>query len=91
MKCTMETLSFLNEIGKDTVLRTVVVPNINDRVEILSNYRLLTKDFTCITKHELLPFHTMGFFKYENLKIKNPLENINALSQEKFEELKKEF
>ena len=91
MKCTMETLSFLNEIGKDTVLRTVVVPNINDRVEILANYRLLTKDFTCITKHELLPFHTMGFFKYENLKIKNPLENIKALSQEKFEELKKEF
>ncbi len=91
MTKTMEILSFLNEIGKDTVIRTVVVPGINDSKEILSRYRLLTKDFSCIVKHELLPFHTMGFFKYENLEIKNPLEGVKALSREKLEELKKEF
>ncbi len=91
MSKTLKILSFLNEIGKDTVLRTVVIPDINDSKEVLSRYRLLTKELSCVVKYELLPFHTMGFFKYENLGIKNPLENVKALSREKFEKLKSEF
>ena len=42
-----------------------------------------------ISKYELLAFHTMGFFKYENLGIDNPLINTPALSQDTLLELQK--
>ncbi len=91
MKKTMDLLHFLDEIGKETLLRTIVVPGINDSEEILCRYRALVKDFSCISKHELLPFHTMGFFKYEKLGIPNPLANVKALSPERLDEIKKTF
>ena len=38
-------------------------------------------------KYELLGFHTMGFFKYDNLKIENPLKEISALDKETLQKL----
>ncbi len=83
----METLRFLEKIGKKTVVRTVVVPGINDSKEILSLYFPHLKGLSCISDWELLPFHTLGFFKYENLGIKNPFQEKTALSQAKKDEL----
>ncbi|MBR5295240.1 MAG: pyruvate formate lyase-activating protein [Clostridia bacterium] len=91
MKKTIDLLSYLNDIKKETVLRTVIVPEINDNKECLSRYVKIARKYPCVTKHELLPFHTMGFFKYEQLGIKNPLERTKALDPEKLEELQKEF
>lgn len=78
----LETLSYLNKIGKGVVLRTVIIPGINDSTEILSRYLEHLQGITCISKYELLPFHTMGFFKYEKLGIENPLEDLSALPRE---------
>lgn len=79
----LDTLKFLDSIGKRTIIRTVVVPGINDSEEVLKKYVALIKDFSCIDKYELLGFHTMGFFKYEKLGIKNKLSNTEALSAER--------
>ncbi len=67
-------------------LRTVVVPNINDNEESIEKYAQFAKQFK-FEKYELLAFHTMGFFKYENLKIDNPLINTPALDKDKLKEL----
>jgi pyruvate formate lyase activating enzyme len=79
---TLSMLRYLNEIGKKTRVRIVVIPEINDREEILERYLKHLRGMNCISGVELLAFHTMGFFKYEGLGIPNPLEKTHALSQE---------
>ncbi len=76
---TLEMLRFLESIGKRTWIRTVVVPGINDSEEALDRYIGHIKNFNCIEKYELLGFHTMGFYKYEKLGIKNPFADIPDL------------
>jgi len=39
--------------------------------------------------YELLPFHTMGFLKYDKMNLKNPLIDKKAMSGERLEELQK--
>ncbi|MBR5809290.1 MAG: radical SAM protein [Clostridia bacterium] len=89
LKKVLDTLSYLDSICKKTVIRTVIVPGINDREEILDKYLELVSDFSCISKYELLAFHTMGFFKYEKLGVVNPLHDKTALSHEKLVELQR--
>ena len=73
---TLKALEFLNENAIPTLLRTVVVPGINDKEDDILSYLPLIKGKSCIKKYELLPFHTMGFFKYEKLGIKFPFESF---------------
>ena len=84
---TLDMLRFLDKCGTKTTLRTVVVPDVNDTIKHMDLYLGLLQGFSCITKHELLPFHTMGFFKYEKLGIENSFVSKNALSRERLEEL----
>ena len=85
----LETLRYLNGAGVPTRIRTVIIPGINDREEILDQYLSLIKGMDCVTRYELLGFHTMGFFKYEKLGIPNPLADTSALSEERREKLQK--
>ena len=82
MQNTIDTLEYLESIKKRTWVRTVVIPGINDTKEHIDKYLAHIKDKSCIERYELLGFHTMGFFKYENLGIKNPLAYTSALSAE---------
>ena len=86
---TLKTLDLLEENRIPTLLRTVVIPDINDTEEPILSYLPLVKGKRCIKKYELLPFHTMGFFKYERLGIENPLANTPALSRERCDALEK--
>ena len=77
---------YCSEKGIRLWLRTVVVPGINDTEESIKKYAEFSKQFQ-FEKYELLAFHTMGFFKYENLKIENPLSDTPALDKDKLKEL----
>ena len=84
----LEMLSFLTEHKIPTRIRTVIVPGINDTEEALQKYAELLYPYkNSITKWELLAFHTLGFMKYEALKINNPLQDKTALSPELCKEL----
>ncbi len=87
MMKTITMLYYLAAIEKRTWIRTVIVPGINDSKEILDKYIDIVKQFPHVEKYELLAFHTMGFFKYENLGIENPLKDTPALSQDALNEL----
>lgn len=87
MTATLNMLDYLDSIGKKTTIRTVVVPGVNDNEEILSKYLKHVKDKKCVAKYELLAFHTMGFFKYENLGIENRFADKPALDKEVKEKL----
>ena len=80
-------LELLEKLNKKTLLRTVIVPGINDTEEQVSKYAEIAKRYKCISNYELLAFHTMGFFKYRELGIENPLENTQPLPEEKRAEL----
>ncbi len=69
-------------------LRTVVVPDINDTEQDMDKYAELSKQFK-FEKYELLAFHTMGFFKYDNLEIDNPLKDTPPLDKSRLDELQK--
>lgn len=79
---------YSSENGIRLWLRTVVVPNINDTEEHIIKYAEFSKQFK-FQKYELLAFHTMGFFKYDNLKIENPLKGTPALDKERLSQLQK--
>jgi len=75
-------------------IRTVIVPGINDSTQILGKYIKNLKDVIgdgkitdYIEKYQLLGFHTMGFFKYEELGIDNPLKDTKDLDVSKLKEL----
>jgi len=82
-------IKFLDECEaqkKNIWVRIVVVPNINDTKEKIKEYINLLKGRT-LQKTELLPFHTLGFSKYQKLGVKNPLEQTPALCPKKCHEL----
>lgn len=84
---TMAFLDHLNAIGKHTVIRTVLLPGINDSKEAMDRYLSLLSGLSCVKQYELLPFHTLGFHKYEALGIENPLKEIGPCPKETKEAL----
>lgn len=83
----IDTLELLEKIKKRTWVRTVVIPGINDSKETIGKYLEIFKGKKCVEKYELLGFHTMGFFKYENMGIKNHLKDTDPLKKETLKEL----
>lgn len=76
---TLSMLTFLEEIGKKTTVRTVIVPEINDSESMLDRYLDCLRPYSCVDQYELLGFHTMGFFKYDQLGIPNPFSDKKPL------------
>lgn len=82
-------LKYVQTAGCRLWIRTVIVPGINDSKEILDKYIKYVKSIGKVEQYELLGFHTMGFFKYDELGIDNPLRNTAALSPERLAVLQK--
>ena len=72
-------------------LKHVVVPNLTDDEEHIKALEKEVKTFPLerVEKFELLPYHTLGEMKYEELKIDYPLKGVEAMSKDKILELKK--
>ncbi|HLW08772.1 MAG TPA: pyruvate formate-lyase-activating protein [Fermentimonas sp.] len=84
-------LNHLQDIGKDTWVRHVVVPDLTydvAQLEKLANY--LTQ-FSVIKKVELLGYHLMGVSKYEELGMEYALKDTDALSAEQLSVAEKIF
>jgi pyruvate formate lyase activating enzyme len=78
-----DTLRYLNENNIPVWIRIVIIPEVNDTKDDIKEYYNIIKDFTNIEKVELKPFHTMGFEKYENLKLENPFLQKKAMPEDK--------
>ena len=76
-------LDYLRDIHKPTWIRHVLVPNYTDddtRLHVLAQHLSSYNNVECV---ELLPYHTMGTYKYQELGIPYPLEGIPPLSDER--------
>lgn len=77
------TLDYLQQIGKPTWIRHVVVPERTDRDDLLTALAQHVARYSVVERVEILPYHTMGAFKYQELGLANPLEGIAPLSDER--------
>ncbi len=82
---TLDFLKYLQAIHKKTWIRHVVVPGLTDNDDHLEKLAFfLTKYKDIVEKVEVLPYHTMGVIKWEQLGLKYPLKDTKPLSKERF-------
>lgn len=84
-------LDTLQERGIKTWIRHVIVPGLTDNDAWLEALAKHISSFSVVERVELLPYHTMGTFKYEKLGIKYALEGVEALSKERQENARSIF
>lgn len=80
-------LEYLESIGKPVWIRHVLVPGYTADEASLKSLADMIRPFSCITKVELLPYHTLGVFKYAELGISYPLDGVPALDEDDFRRL----
>ena len=68
---------YLSEIHKPVWIRHVLIPGITDKDEYLYQLRDFLSTLSNIERIDVLPYHTMGIYKYEKLGIAYPLEGID--------------
>ena len=67
---------FLSDNNKDMWIRHVLVPGITLNDEYLNKTKEFIDTLNTVKKIEVLPYHTMGIVKYENLGIEYKLKDV---------------
>lgn len=67
---------YLCEIHKSVWIRHVLIPGITDKDEYLYRLRDFLKPLGNIKRIDVLPYHTMGIYKYEKLGIPYLLKDV---------------
>ena len=85
----LDMAKYLSDIGKDMWIRRVLVPNLTNDDNELNNLYNFISSLKTVKKVEILPYHTLGIFKWENLGIKYPLEGYKPPTKEEVEKAEK--
>ena len=78
----LEFARFLDEIGKPVWIRHVLVPGVNDTEEELLRLRAFLDTLSNVRKVEILPYHTLGIYKWESLGIPYTLKEVKPPTEE---------
>ena len=73
---------YLSEIHKPVWIRHVLIPGITDKDEYLNQLRDFLSTLSNIERIDVLPYHTMGIYKYEKLGIAYPLVDTEEVKKE---------
>lgn len=73
---------YLSENNKKMWIRHVLVPGITLNDEYLKQTRAFIDTLNTVEKIEVLPYHTMGIVKYQNLGIPYRLEGVEPPTKE---------
>lgn len=74
---------YLSEIDKPVWIRHVLIPGITDKDEYLVRLRDFLSTLHNIERIEVLPYHTLGVYKYEKLCIDYPLKDVQPPEAER--------
>ncbi len=80
---------YLSEIGKPVWIRHVLVPGITDNDEYLTELSAFLGGLSNIERIDVLPYHSLGTFKYEKLGLDYSLKDTPAPSRERIENAEK--
>ena len=72
----------ISDLGVDLWIRHVLVPDLTDDEKGLADLKHFIDGLKTVKRVEILPYHTLGLFKWEKLGIKYPLEGVNPPSEE---------
>lgn len=79
----------MSDLGQPMWIRHVLVPERNDTDEYLHRLADFIKTLKTVERVEVLPYHTLGVFKWENLGIPYKLEGIDPPTAERVENAKR--
>ena len=74
---------YLSEIGKPVWIRHVLVPTVTDDDGQLQRLNSFLRGLNNIERVEVLPYHTLGTFKWKQLGIPYTLEDVKSPTQER--------
>ena len=75
----------LSDMGKPVWIRHVLVPGGSDKDEYLHQLADFIHTLKNVERVEVLPYHTLGIFKWEKLGIPYPLEGVKPPTQERID------
>lgn len=71
--------------GVDLWIRHVLVPGLTDDADGLRQLDAFIKTLPTVRRVEILPYHTLGLFKWQNLGIPYPLDGVRVPTAEEVE------
>ena len=85
----LDGIRYLDSIHKPIWIRQVLVPGITDVDRYLYQTREFIASLSNVQKIEVLPYHTLGLYKWEELGMKNTLADVEPPSAERTERAQK--
>lgn len=85
----LELARYLSDKEQPVWIRHVLVPERSDFDEHLKELGAFVKTLHNVYKFEVLPYHTMGKYKWENMGLRYKLEGIEPPTEERVENAKK--
>lgn len=73
---------YLSDQGKDMWIRHVLVPGKTDEEDALKQMDAFIQGLKTVCRVEVLPYHTMGEFKWKELGINYPLAGVRVPTEE---------
>lgn len=81
----LDLAQYLSDDGKDMWIRYVLVPGFTDDVKDLEQLRDFVAALKTVKRFEVLPYHTLGVFKWENIGVNYTLSDVRPPSKELIE------
>lgn len=81
----LDMAQYLSENGKKMWIRHVLVPGINTDEKYLKQLRAFIDTLKTVDRVEVLPYHTLGVFKWKELGIPYQLEGVEPPTKEQIE------
>lgn len=85
----LDMLKYLDEIQKPVWIRHVLVPGINDQEIYLMNLSKFIQQLHNVKRVEILPYHTLGVYKWKELGIPYELVGVESPDQASIEKARK--
>ena len=76
----------ISDLGIPLWIRHVLVPGLTDDPAELQQLKDFIDSLSSVEKVEILPYHTLGLFKWQNLGIKYPLEGVPVPTPEQVQQ-----
>lgn len=84
----LDMAKYLSDNGKTMWIRHVLVPGITDSEEQLIKLKEFIDTLETVERVEVLPYHTLGVFKWEQLGLPYALEGVEPPTKEQVERAK---
>lgn len=85
----LDLFRYLSDIHKPIWVRQVLVPGYTDDPASLQRTREFLDTLTNVQRVEVLPYHNMGLYKWEELGIPNQLKDVEPLTEEQVDAARK--